>query len=779
MARYRFVSLIFLLFVFTACDQVSTSAPRITNFSASPLDASGNATLSWRVSGEVTSLTVDQGVGEVTGQSSVSVRPAQSTTYTLTARNAQGENSARTTVTVTGEITPPPAGDDSAAPTGSFGVSKDANPPFQNDSGGNIESRRDNRIVKVKPGGTFYVQVAYEDPSGVTDVEVNLVNSKPAGVSGPLDPEQGFFTLGSATGMCDLSNNPVSVTCIYPITVAGDALNIDELDNAGGEFAYVFRTKVTDAAGNVSDEAIRGYVVVTGDDAPNPPGPNNRAPKADFSAAQEENSLEVKFSAQASSDPDGDKLSYSWDFSDGSSASSRDYTKTYGEAKDYQVKLTVSDGQGGEDTETKTITVEEVKSEPEPKPEPETCTNPVNMPDEDLKYAILGTTESELTCEDLVSLTYLYAGFDFDDSGFPGPIGDLEGLQFAVNLTELDLADNALSDISLLTNLTKLTRLDLGGNIIADLIGLDTLTNLTELDLSDNRINTLTNLENLTGLTSLDLSRNDISDLTGLGNLASLAELNLESNDISRLGELESLKSLTKLELSDNSVIGLTGLGNLTNLAELDLSNNGIADLGTLGNPTGLVELDLTGNNITDLTTLENLADLPTLVRLVLRDNGIANLVGLENLPSLSDLDLRENNIASLAGLKNLPSLSDLDLRDNSITNLAGFENLPRLSVFYLSNNKITDLTPLKELPSLTDLSLARNAISDLTGLESLPNLMDIFLVTNLVKDISPLVANDELGAGDSVSLNGNPLSSQALRDVEVLRGRGVDVFLR
>ena len=124
MTRYRFVPLIFLLFVFTACDQIGDSAPRITNFSASPLDASGNATLSWQISGEVTSLNVDQGVGEVTGQTSVSVRPAQSTTYTLTARNAQGESSAQTTVTVTGEITPPPPGNDTAAPTGSFGVSK-------------------------------------------------------------------------------------------------------------------------------------------------------------------------------------------------------------------------------------------------------------------------------------------------------------------------------------------------------------------------------------------------------------------------------------------------------------------------------------------------------------------------------------------------------------------------------------------------------------------------------------------------------------------------------
>ena len=160
--------------------------------------------------------------------------------------------------------------DDSAAPAGDLGVSSAFGGPYLSDAGEAITSPDDERVLSVQPGGEFYVQVDYEDPSGITAIEVNVVNSNPEGVAGALDPTQGFFTLGQPTGVsepsgCDLSSNPTSVTCVYEIQVADDAVNIAELEGSAGEFAYVFRTKVTDAAGNTSDEAERGYVTVAGE----------------------------------------------------------------------------------------------------------------------------------------------------------------------------------------------------------------------------------------------------------------------------------------------------------------------------------------------------------------------------------------------------------------------------------------------------------------------------------------------------------------------------------
>jgi len=51
----------------------------------------------------------------------------------------------------------------------------------------------------------------------------------------------------------------------------------------------------------------------------------------------------VIFDASSSSDPDGDKLSYMWDFGDGATAQSKEATHTYKKAGEYKVILQVSD----------------------------------------------------------------------------------------------------------------------------------------------------------------------------------------------------------------------------------------------------------------------------------------------------------------------------------------------------------------------------------------------------------------------------------------------------
>jgi hypothetical protein len=82
----------------------TATVPTISSFAASPASISpfaegGSATLSWSVA-SATSLSIS-GLGAVAG-TSIQVNPSQSTTYTLTASNAQGAVTAQTTVTVAG-----------------------------------------------------------------------------------------------------------------------------------------------------------------------------------------------------------------------------------------------------------------------------------------------------------------------------------------------------------------------------------------------------------------------------------------------------------------------------------------------------------------------------------------------------------------------------------------------------------------------------------------------------------------------------------------------------
>ena len=67
------------------------------------------------------------------------------------------------------------------------------------------------------------------------------------------------------------------------------------------------------------------------------------------------------------------------------------------------------------------------------------------------------------------------------------------------------------------------------------------LSNLTELNLENNQISDLTPLKSLTILTYLNLSHNQISDLRLLQSLTYLANLNLYNNQISDLTPLQSL----------------------------------------------------------------------------------------------------------------------------------------------------------------------------------------------------------------------------------------------
>jgi phospholipase C len=85
----------------TATATATVNAPLAVTLQANPANIApgGHSTLTWAAQGAV-SLSIDQGVGAVTGSTgSVSVSPAQNTTYTITALDAQG-NAATGSATV-------------------------------------------------------------------------------------------------------------------------------------------------------------------------------------------------------------------------------------------------------------------------------------------------------------------------------------------------------------------------------------------------------------------------------------------------------------------------------------------------------------------------------------------------------------------------------------------------------------------------------------------------------------------------------------------------------
>ena len=125
--------------------------------------------------------------------------------------------------------------------------------------------------------------------------------------------------------------------------------------------------------------------------------------------------------------------------------------------------------------------------------------------------------------------------------------GPADGLAGLTGLRELDLRNNAVTDLWPLAGLTNLQVLDLSGSQFTDLRPLAGLTGLQVLDLSGNQIADLRPLTGLDRLHRLDLSGNAVVDVSALGDVSGLVWLQLLGNPVSNaflLGQIEQLRWL-------------------------------------------------------------------------------------------------------------------------------------------------------------------------------------------------------------------------------------------
>jgi hypothetical protein len=137
-------------------------------------------------------------------------------------------------------------------------------------------------------------------------------------------------------------------------------------------------------------------------------------------------------------------------------------------------------------------------------------------------------------------------------------------------------------------NMLLLTRLDANSKGISNLEGLQYATNLTVLKLFGNSVSNLTPLSGLSKLTGLELSRNSISDISPLSGLTCLDWLFISRNSVGDLKPLSSLRQLTMLALWNNVIIDISPLSGLTKLRIVALQNNSISNITPLVNNPGL-----------------------------------------------------------------------------------------------------------------------------------------------------------------------------------------------
>ena len=201
--------------------------------------------------------------------------------------------------------------------------------------------------------------------------------------------------------------------------------------------------------------------------------------------------------------------------------------------------------------------------------------------DEMLRGAIaraLRITEDKITKEEMKKLIRL--------SARSCGIVSLEGLEYAENLTYLDLCANAIEDLTPIKGLREIEYLNVSKNMLRDIQALRDFRQLVRLDLSRNNLYTM-----------------DISALAGMHNLE---ELNLERCKVDNLMYLENVKKLKRLHVGiENGPFPLSILGMLDNLVEVHMNKMWLYDIADLTYLKKIEVLDLSTNLFRDLSPLQ------------------------------------------------------------------------------------------------------------------------------------------------------------------------------
>ena len=316
----------------------------------------------------------------------------------------------------------------------------------------------------------------------------------------------------------------------------------------------------------------------------------------------------------------------------------------------------------------------------------------VHIPDPNLRTAIAEELGKSLNAPITVAEMETLHEFEARHSG----INNLTGLQFATNLSYLDLEDNQISDLSPIAGLINLRELYLWNNPVSDLSPVKGLTNLTELMLSNTLVSDISPVKGLTNLTRLRLRNGHVFDLSPIAGLVNLKGLDLFGNNVSDLSPLAGLINLEWLTFERNNVSDLSPLARLINLESLLFAgNNNISDLSPLAGLINLKRILSWGESISDLSPL---AGLTKLEDVNICGANLSDLTPLAGLTGLKELYLRSNGISDISPLAGLTELNRLNLSRNNISDIFSLAGLANIEWLRIDNNKISDFSPLDGL---------------------------------------------------------------------------------
>ena len=373
----------------------------------------------------------------------------------------------------------------------------------------------------------------------------------------------------------------------------------------------------------------------------------------------------------------------------------------------------------------------------------------VFIPDTNLNAVIRGALQKPngpVTQQDMLSLTNLGAIFR--------NITNLQGLEAAQNLVALDLQDNRITNASVITNLTKLTVLDLSENQFSQLTIPGAMTNLTRLRLENGRLTILGLPVGLTKLTSLRLGFNQLTNLVLPADMTNLTEISAYQNQLTNVTLPTSLAKLSTLNLDGNQ------------LARLLL-------------PTGMTNLSFIALGENRLTSFTVPRDATNLTALRINDNQLVNLGLPIGLNHLSLLVVSKNPLRSFTLPSGLTSLAFLELNSDQLTNLTLPPDMQQLTALFVADNPLAIVVLSQQLAATGMASVVNSfrnqginvftypaearlerllALPDAFkfGIVGPPGIYSVFSSTNLVNWSAMGLATNSLGSVNFPDVSAN-----------------------
>ncbi|MBE6920224.1 MAG: leucine-rich repeat domain-containing protein [Ruminococcaceae bacterium] len=298
----------------------------------------------------------------------------------------------------------------------------------------------------------------------------------------------------------------------------------------------------------------------------------------------------------------------------------------------------------------------------------------------------------------------------------PDGVEDYSDLSLLTFLDTLVMEEPNLNGLQMLSSMTQLKNLFISGCPLsaADLSIIGALPNLESLILNNCSLSNISGLSNASRLVNLDLRSNAISDLSPLSFLEHLSVVNLSSNALTNISPLSALENLTALDVSYNSLTSVAPLATCLKLNTLVATNNKLAEIPVFNNPSVLTTLDLASNDLTDVSALSNYISLSGLS---IAYNQVSDVSSLAALNQLTYVDISHNMISALPAWSKSCALVELNASYNKLTSVSALRGLAALNYVNLDHNKLSNINPLADCRMLVRVSVFGNYVKDVSKL--------------------------------------------------------------